>query len=108
MPLLISRTYSEITPESSEQGDFSEQGFVHEKEPFSFRELVSALREGGFDSSSCYPPRGGAFEWAQTPFEITDYRTGTERQECLHFSRSNPPQKLKYWRKAFKAAGIIK
>jgi len=106
--ILVSRTYSEITPESSADGDFSDQGFIHEKEPFTFRDLVSTLRRDGFTHSSCYPPRGGAFEWAQTPFSVTDYGTMTERQECLHFSRSNPPQKLKYWQKAFRAAGIIK
>lgn len=108
MPLLISRTYSETTPESAEDGDFSDTGFVYQDVEFTFRELVKELSE--MSESSRWPSTGSTHDWYSTPFEVTDYGTGTgtERQESIHFSRSNPPRLAKYWSKAARAAGLIK
>lgn len=104
--LLISRTYSETTPESVEYGDFSDTGFVFEDTEFTFRELVRELRDCQYLSES--HPGDCAHVWASTGFETKNYYTGTEREENIHFSRSNHPRLLKYWRKALKAAGLIK
>lgn len=103
--ILMNRTYSEVTPESAEHGDFSDTGFIYEDQPFSFRDLVRELRE--FSALSCSHPGSCSGVWASTHFETVDYSTGTEREESLHFSRSNPPRLLKYWRKALKAAGLL-
>ena len=104
--LLISRTYAETTPESAEDGDFSDTGFVYEDTEFTFRELVRELRDCQHLSES--HPGDCATVWACTGFETVNYYTGTEREESIHFSRSNSPRMLKYWRKALKAAGLIK
>lgn len=87
--ILISRCYSEVTPESAERGDFSDRGFVYQCEPFTFSELVREMRDGGF----C---REGGTEWLCTGYHTEDYRTGTEREETLHFCRENP-ERLRKW-----------
>lgn len=103
MPLLISRCYSETTPESAEDGDFPDTGFVYESQEFTFRELVCELRAFCTLSDSRF---SGVVTWACSGFE-TDYRTGTEREETLHFSRDNAPHLHKYWPKALRAAGLL-
>lgn len=92
--LLISRCYSETTPESAEHGDNSDNGFVHEDEPFTFRELVDVISRDGFALD-------GSSDWASTGYSTSDYRTGTEREETLHFSRQNPDHLRKYFDRAF-------
>ena len=106
MPLIISRTYQECTPESADDGDFSEYGFVYEDTEFSFRDLVKELRD--FSGMSSWPSHGDPRDWATQHHETTCYTTGTTRAESLHFSRENPAQKGKYWAKALRAAGLIK
>jgi len=95
--ILVTRCYEEVTPESAEDGDFSDTGVVYENEPFSFRDLVSEIRKGGFY-------REGSTEWLTTSHEVTCYRTLTSRAETLHFSRDNPERALKYFNLAVKAA----
>jgi len=104
--ILISRTYSEVTPESAEDGEESESGFICEDAAYEFRELVRLLRE--HRNPSCYPATGSTREWYSTGYDVADYRTGTEREECVHFSRNNPPHNARYWKLAAKAAGIVK
>lgn len=104
MSILISRYYSETTPESAEDGDFSDTGFVYDSCEFTFRELVRELRDFYTLSDSRF---SGVGTWACSGFETTDYRTGTEREETLHFSRDNAPRLEKYWPKALRAAGLL-
>lgn len=108
MPLLISRTYEETTPEAAAEGENSDSGFVYQDTEFTFRELVTELRRGGFSEMSSCPSDGHPRDWASTPHEVDDYSTMTYRSESLHFSSSNPPQKGKYWAKALRAVGLIK
>jgi len=103
--ILISRTFEVVTPESAEDGEATESGFLSEGEAVTFRELVSLMR--GHPLPSCYPARGEAFEWLSSHSE-TDYRDCSNRTESLHLDRSNHPRTLKYWRKAMIAAGIIR
>jgi len=103
--LLISKTYSEVTPESAENGEHSDSGFVFQDEPFTFRELVEELRN--FSCMSSCPSDGSTHDWASTYMETVDYATGTDREESLHFSRKNPARAGKYWAKALRAAGLI-
>jgi len=104
--LIISRSYSETTPESAEDGDFSDTGFVYEAQEFTFRELVEELRDCYTLSES--PSRGGRHVWASTSWETSDYSTGTEREENVHFHRDNPERLARYWTKALRAAGLLK
>jgi hypothetical protein len=103
--ILISRTFEVITPESAEEGEAAESGFLSEGEAVTFRELVSLMRDHPLPS--CYPPRGEAFEWLSSHSE-TDYRDCSNRTESIHLDQSNHPRTLKYWRKAMIAAGIIR
>lgn len=104
--LLINRCYSETTPESADDGDFSDAGFITENEEVTFRELVQLLKT--HPDSSSMPARGDVGEWYGTGFSVSDYGTMTEREETIHYSRDNPPQLAKYWRKAACAAGIVR
>lgn len=103
--ILISRTFDVVTPESAEDGESAESGFITESEAVTFRELVSLMRD--YPNPSCYPPSGDSGEWLSSHPE-TDYRDASETTESLHYSRENPPRRLKYWRKAMVAAGIIR
>jgi hypothetical protein len=103
--ILISRTFDVVTPESAEDGESAESGFLVESESVTFRELVSLMR--AHPNPSCYPPRGESFEWLSS-YPETDYRDASERTESLHFDQENPERAAKYWRKAMMAAGIIR
>lgn len=103
--ILISRTFDIVTPESAEEGESADSGFLAESESVTFKELVSLMR--AHPNPSCYPPRGESFEWLSSHPE-TDYRDASETTESLHFARGNPPRAAKYWRKAMRAAGIIR
>jgi hypothetical protein len=103
--ILISRTFEVITPESAEEGESAESGFLSEGEAVTFRELVSLMRDHPIPSSS--PCAGSQWDWLSSHSE-TDYRDCSNRTESLHLDRSNHPRTLKYWRKAMIAAGIIR
>lgn len=103
--IIISRTFEVVTPESAEDGEAAESGFLAESESVTFKELVSLMES--HPNPSCHPPSGEACEWLSSHPE-TDYRDASETTESLHFSRENPPRRLKYWRKAMRAAGIIR
>lgn len=69
-----------------------------------FRELVRLMRD--YSEPSCYPAQGNEWEWISRT--DTDYRTGSDIVESIHYSRENPTRNLKYWRAAMKAAGFVK
>ncbi len=73
-------------------------------ESVSFRELVSIMRE--YSEPSCFPASGAQYEWLSR--SETDYRTGADTIESLHYARENPGRNLKFWRAAMKAAGFAK
>jgi hypothetical protein len=99
--ILISRTFATITPESSEQGDFDDHGFISEREEVTFTELVDLMREHIHASSS---GDVNTDVWFSTGFYTSDYRTGEEREESIHFHRENAPNVAKYWKLAHKFA----
>lgn len=100
--ILINRTFAEITPESCEDSDFSDSGFIEEDLEVSFTELVRLMKD--HYQSSCSPDNGNINTWYSTGFYTSDYRTGTEREESIHFSRNNTENAAKYWRLARIAA----
>jgi hypothetical protein len=102
--ILINKTYSECTPESAENGELSDSGFIWEDAECTFRELVGYFRE--HTECSDYPAHSGA--WFSSGFSVDDYGTGLESETAIHFSRSNPAYKAKYWALAAKCAGVIK
>ena len=88
MHILISKTFDVVTPESAEDGEAAESGFVYENEPFTFRELVREIQNGGF-TRNCSA-------WLES-YSETDYRTGDVRTEALHFSHANSPRAEKWF-----------
>lgn len=104
--ILVNRAFSEVTPESAEAGDISECGMIRENEEYTFRELVRAMRE--HPQPSAWRATGDTSEWLSTGYGVSDYGTGTERGETLHYSCDNPPRNAKYWRWAMRAAGVLK
>ena len=97
MMLLLDETYQNSTPESSEIGVYSEQGFLREAEEFGFKELIQYL------DLECYQHLSNSGEiTAQTYIsneaECIDYTTGTDQTKTLHFQ--GPVHKAKYWIKA--------
>lgn len=104
--ILVNRAYSEVTPESAEDGDISDSGMIAENAEYTFRELVAMLKD--HPQASCHPARGDVFEWYSSGWHIDDYATGTEREETVHYSMSNPARNAKYWKLAAIAAGIAK
>jgi len=95
--ILITRCYSEVTPESAENGDTSDAGFVYEDAPFTFSDLVREIENGGFH-------RDGGTEWLSTYPWVESYETMTERDESLHFSQANPEHMRKWFELAVKFA----
>lgn len=88
--------FSEITPESAENGELSDSGIEWESED-SFKELVYRMKKDFSENSG---------HWLSTGFFISDYDTLTEREETLH-PADNSPRTMRYWRKALLAAGYL-
>jgi hypothetical protein len=99
--ILISKTFAETTPESSEFGDFSKTGFISECEQVTFRELVELMIEHREPSQS--PNDGNTHVWYSSNY-VSNYRTGTEREDSLHYHRGNAANCVKYWKLARIAA----
>lgn len=96
--ILINIFYSEITPDSAEQGDFSDTGIVLVNEPVTFSELFRLVRSSGFAKET------NRSDWLSTGYYVNDYKTLTERQETLHFSRDNDSRLKKWFDLAVKGA----
>jgi hypothetical protein len=98
--ILINTTFTESNPESAEDGEYSDQGFIAEDCAYTFRELVEELKRDNYN-------REGA-DWAYTHPEIADYETMTEHSTQIHVSRSNAnyQRARRYFDKACKAAGL--
>lgn len=105
--ILISKTFQTYTPESLEDGEAEEQGFIFQDEPYTLRELLTLINREGFHHPSCSPATGEPYEWLDT-YTDTDYTTGEETIYSLHYSHRNDNRAAKYWKAAFRAANIIK
>ena len=103
--MIISRTFVEVTPDSAEDGEFSDHGFDREREEVSFTELVNLMSE--YCHPSRCPNEGGTSVWYSNEMYISDFGDGTNRQESIHFHADNTPNAAKYWTMAARAAGLI-
>jgi hypothetical protein len=83
MKIKVSKTFNTITPESAEQGDFSESGFVYEDKTMTVKELLQEVKDlGSYEWSSSQPSHG---DWITQADPDRDYKTGEETYESLHF-----------------------
>jgi hypothetical protein len=104
--ILISKTFTEVTPESAVDGDFSDMGYITEKEAVTFRELVQLMKEHPEPSQS--PTDGNTRTWFTCYPYTSDYSTAAERQESIHYHQDNTPNIPKYWKLAYKIANQVK
>lgn len=95
----VSITYETITPESAEHGDFADSGFESESEFYTFRELVSVLRQRFTQYSQSLGPYT-AWMYA-SEYSEPDYRTGEETVRSIHLKDKS---KARYWIKALNTA----
>ncbi len=101
--IIVSKCYEVVTQESAEHGDASDRGFEYEDKSFSFRDLVSEMKEYSETSSSPASPDN----WLISSPDH-DYRTGEETSYSLHYNRDNKPRSAKYWEKAMRKVGLLK
>ena len=80
LTFIVNETYSEITPESAESGDFSETGFEFEDQEYTLSELISYIKSEG------YYREGKSTNWFTTGFYVEDYATCTEKERNLHIT----------------------
>lgn len=99
---LIATTYP--APDEDGYCCYDDEVSMREEE-VTFRELVDLLRR--YSHPSSWPittPR--ASDWTYDPDWDQDYRTGDWTAHSLHYAPTNAPRKLKYWRKAWRVAGV--
>ena len=73
-------TFTTITPESAEHGDFADTGFEVEDDTDTLRDLLDIAENHGIVQNST----NDLTEWFSSNYVITDYSTGEEKQYCLH------------------------
>ena len=77
---------------------------------YGFRELVRGIQSGGYLFPSSSVPTVAditAHDWLTTK-PNQDYRTGGLEERSIHLDASATPHQLRYWRLAWKAAGLVK
>lgn len=99
----------EVHPEGSDICDADSRDTVELATPYSFRDLIDLIRFGEPSSS---PASGDAREWV-TQYETNNgtrdyFETGARENTSIHYDRTNPGRNAKWWRLAFKVAGLIK
>lgn len=77
MKFKVSQTFSDVTPESAKQGDFSDTGFEFQDVEYTLRELIDYIKSNGFY-------REGGTGWLTQGNHTSDYSTGTETTIDLH------------------------
>ena len=101
--IIVNKCFEVTDDESASHGDAKDRGFEYEDQSFTFRDLVSEMRD--YNETSGYPPRSS--DWLISEASH-NYRTGDETRYSLHFSRTNKPRAAKYWEKAMRKAGLLK
>jgi len=115
----IKISYTQTTPESVEEGDFSETGWIDETgvsmEPdkYDLEEGLTAVdlavdflkREGAIHFSSEPFFEGG---WYSTEFQTVDYRDGTQEEQSFHLEGFTPEEEEEIYNKLFKKGSSVK
>lgn len=80
---LVNKTYEIVTPESAEQGDAEDRGFVFEDKKMSPEDLASEIRNENYSEWSSSDKTG----WITAYDEDGDFRTGERTNYSLHFKK---------------------
>ena len=100
--MLCSETFETVTPESAENGESSENGFVFESCDCSARELARYITHDGFNVPSC---SNGVPHWLSTDTE-TNYMTGETETRSIHPGTDKQSQKV--WARVLRITGVTK
>lgn len=85
----FSVTFDVVTPESAEQGDVADSGFV--VDGVSLRDAIAAL-QGAQVAPSCEPFNPNyRYTWFYTMDAEVNYRTGAEETRALHLPTNLTP-----------------
>lgn len=89
-------TFETVTPESAEQGDAAERGYVHPMGGRAPLAMVQSVDNYAFDLRSAVRftgtgTTGGVGRWFDTTWRDEDYRTGAETRFALHPPRNITP-----------------
>lgn len=105
--ILINEFFSRTDDESADAGDVCEAGVIAVDTPVTFRELVEAIRYG---MPSSWPATGDVGEWVGVDQGETRawFEEGVREERTFHYSRNNPARNAKWWRLAFRVAGLTK
>jgi hypothetical protein len=83
-PFMVGKTYEIVTPESAEEGDAEERGWVFDAKPMTLRETLREIeKQGGEPDSSPVPRKGTQLTIYQTDGNV-NYRTGAETRTAIH------------------------
>jgi hypothetical protein len=81
----VGQSYSETSPESVEQGDFSDYGWEFEPESsFSLSDLLWEIKKQGIESIEEGRDSLDIYGY----WYVKSYRTGEEKQTCIHVKGS--------------------
>jgi hypothetical protein len=98
--------YPPDDPEEDYCPDFADESSVDETR-MTFRELVRAIRHGGYSNPSAFPIAvPGDNHWLATDSEM-DIHDGSIVQRSVHLSYLATPRETRYWAKAWRAAGVV-
>lgn len=103
MKFIADITYDDVTPESAEHGEFSDQGYLEEDREFEdLRELIEFMKREGYMYTSESPVRENCSDhmWFSTNTFTQDYTKGIERTENIHIRTSG--------RNKFRIAKLLK
>ena len=96
-PFQVGKTYEIVTPESAEEGEADEQGWVFDTEPMTLRETMREIKKlGSFEPDSSPVPRKGTRLTLYENDGDIDYQTGAETRNALHIKApENAMRRLK-------------
>lgn len=81
----MTKCFQSITPESAENGDFSETDFVYENREFgSLEEMADEIRSEGYIEASSYPVENIVGVWYTTTEPEINYFTAEEKYYTFH------------------------
>jgi hypothetical protein len=110
MPPRVTITFSRTTPESVEQGDYSESGWI-DQEGVDMRPEESDLEDGlnladvtvrYLHAEGCYEASASHFHpgvWYSTEWSTTDYRTGEQEERNYHLTGFTEEQEREVFEK---------
>jgi hypothetical protein len=81
MKIRYNITYSIVTPESAEDGDFAESGMLYDSSEATIKDFINEIIDGGYTYPSSSDPQD--VRWWSTEPDV-DYSTMAEETHSIH------------------------